>query len=111
MLGLSLLSIQTISAQKRPSWTYNKPDAPNETFTYRVEWGAGENIIVAYNQALTKIINSTANAIGVNTSTGAIKDALESGDSFDVISGITIGTCVEKSRRGHSFRNLPVTDE
>jgi hypothetical protein len=83
---IALLTIQTISAQKRPSWTYNTPDAPNSTFVYRVEWGAGKNIIVAYNQALTKIINSTANSIGVNTSTGAIKDALESGQSFDVVS-------------------------
>ncbi len=85
-LAVALLCFQTISAQKRPVWTYNKPDAPNATFTYRVEWGAGENIIVAYNQALSKIINSTANAIGMKTSTGAIKEALESGESFDVVS-------------------------
>jgi hypothetical protein len=85
-IAIALLCFQAISAQKRPAWTFNKPHAPNATFTYRVEWGAGENIIVAYNQALTKIINSTANAIGVNTSTGAIKKALESGESFEVVS-------------------------
>jgi len=85
-LLLLILFIQVAQAQKRPSWTYNTPHAQNKTFTYRVEWGAGENIVVAYNQALTKVINSTANAIGVNTSTGAVKEALASGASVDVVS-------------------------
>ncbi|WP_321300162.1 hypothetical protein [Marinifilum fragile] len=75
-----------VNAQNRPAWTFNTPPAENSTFIYRVEWGAGDNLVKAYNQALTKIINSTANSIGVNTSTGAVKEALESGLSFDVVS-------------------------
>lgn len=73
-------------AQQVPLWTKELPKTKNNTYVYVCEWGIGGSVQEAYNNALTKVFQSTANRIGQPFDSRNIKSALEHGTSLEVIS-------------------------
>ena len=85
-------------AQQAPQWVFKLPKAGNQTYLYVCEQGIGHTQQEAYNNALTRVFQSTANRIGQPFDSGKLAEALRSGTSLEVISrtyNIPINTVCE----------------
>ncbi len=69
-----------------PDWIVKAPRPTNSTYLYVVESGEGKNENSARNRAIARVFQSTANRIGVFFSTSEVNRAVQSGQSWDVIS-------------------------
>lgn len=73
-------------AQRVPSWMNELPKAGNSTYVYLRETGEGTSYTAALNQALARVMQSTANRIGQPFDSQQINAALQSGTNYEVIS-------------------------
>ena len=80
LIGLASL------AQERPGWVSNKPKPSNDTYLYVVESASGSTEIEARNQTFARVLQSTAMRIGQPINSDEINKAVQSGQSFEVIS-------------------------
>lgn len=92
LLFLGLLAL-TVSAQTmtkkpvfRPNWVFEAPRPGNGTYLYVVEHGEGNTKREALNQALGRVLQSTANRLGQIVSTDEINKAVQEGTDYEVIS-------------------------
>ena len=74
------------TAQQAPQWVFKTPKAGNATYMYVCEQGIGYSQKEAYNIALTRVFQSTANRIGQPFDSQKLEAALRSGTSLEVIS-------------------------
>ena len=74
------------AAQQAPQWVFKTPKAGNDTYMYVCEQGIGYSQKEAYNIALTRVFQSTANRIGQPFDSQKLEAALRSGTSLEVIS-------------------------
>lgn len=75
-----------IHAQQVPSWIKQMPRPDNNTYLYVCEQGIGANLQVAYNIAMTRVFQNTANRIGQPFDSQKLSEALQGGTSLEVIS-------------------------
>ena len=73
-------------AQQAPLWTKVIPKAGNQTYMYLCEQGVGSDVKEAYNVAMTRVFQSTANRIGQPFDSGKLMESLAHGTSLEVIS-------------------------
>lgn len=79
-LGLSC------QARRVPSWMNELPKAGNSTYLYVRESGEGPSYSQALNQALARVMQSTANRIGQPFDSQKINESLQKGTGYEVIS-------------------------
>lgn len=82
---LAFLAIASF-AQDKPGWIYNKPKPSNNSYLYVVEAATGETEIAARNQAFARILQATAMRMGQPINSDEINRAVQSGQTFEVIS-------------------------
>lgn len=73
-------------AGREPSWLTTLPKAGNETYMYVREAGEGATYNDAFNQAVARVFQSTANRIGQPFDGQKINNALQSGTTIEYIS-------------------------
>ncbi len=73
-------------AQRVPSWMNELPTPGNDTYLYVRESGEGVSVDAAQNQAMARVMQTTANRIGQPFDARSVNDYLNNGTSFDVIS-------------------------
>lgn len=69
----------------RPDWCFEVPRPENATYFYAKETGEGLTKSEAMNQAMARVFFSTANRLGQPISTASINDAVQKGESYEVI--------------------------
>jgi hypothetical protein len=90
LLLMSALTL-SVSAQMmrrpsfRPDWTFQAPMPTNGTYLFVVEQGEGNTKREALNMAIGRVLQSTANRIGVGVSTDEIYRAMATGSDYEVI--------------------------
>ena len=87
---LSLISFLCLAAfacqaQRVPSWMNELPQADNDTYVYVRESGEGATINDALNQAMARVLQSTANRLGQPFDSQKVNAALQSGSHYEVI--------------------------
>lgn len=80
------ISACSSSSNQTPNWISKLPKTDNKTFVYRCESGRGFDREEAYNKAMVRIFESAANSLGVRFDSKSIKEAIENGESLDLIS-------------------------
>lgn len=73
-------------AQRVPSWMNELPKAGNNTYIYLREMGEGASYTAALNQAMARVMQSTANRIGQPFDSKEINMALQNGTNYEVLS-------------------------
>lgn len=82
-----LLSVAAL-AQETPQWVFQTPKSDNETYLFVHEQGVAPSQQEAYNIAMTRMFQSTANRIGQPFDSQHLAAALQNGTSLEVISSI-----------------------
>lgn len=85
-IAIVALITSATMAQDKPQWTYDTPKAGNSTYLFICEQGIGYSQEGAYNIALTRVFQSTANRIGQPFDSQKLEAALRNGTSLEVIS-------------------------
>lgn len=92
LLVFSCMLALTVSAQMmtrkpvfRPDWVFEAPRPGNGTYLYVVEHGEGNTKREALNQALGRVLQSTANRLGQTVSTADINKAVQEGADYEVV--------------------------
>ena len=83
---LLLANVAAWGAKRQPSWMNELPKAGNSTIMYVREAGEGTTLTGAYNQALLRVMQSTANRIGRPFDIQAVDAALASGGDYHDLS-------------------------
>ena len=106
-LTLVLLTL-TVSAQERPSWIDRLPRATNSTYVYDVERAYGNTEREARNQAFAQELQKVAFRIGTPFDAKEINNAVQNGESFEVISrdfNIPVNkVCEYTEKMGNGYR-------
>ena len=80
------VNAQTIAKPEfRPDWVFVAPRPSNGTYLYVVEHGEGNTKREAINQALARVLQSTASRLGQTVSTDEIYKAAQAGTDYEVI--------------------------
>lgn len=74
------------NAQQVPSWMNELPRAENETYMYVRESGEGRTAAEAQNEALARVMQSTAMRIGQPFDGQKVNEALSGGTAVEVVS-------------------------
>lgn len=82
----AMLGACCVFAQQAPQWVFKTPKAGNSTYRYVCEQGVYFSQQQAYNIALTRVFQSTANSIGQPFDSQKLEAALRNGSSLEVIS-------------------------
>lgn len=85
-LYLSLLLFGFVGFAQEPNWVNHLPATDNNTFIYVREYAVGNSLNEARNQAIARIMQSTAMRIGQPFDSEKIFEALEQGIDLQVIS-------------------------
>lgn len=85
-LYLSLLLFSFVGFAQEPNWVNHLPATDNNTFIYVREYAVGNSLNEARNQAIARIMQSTAMRIGQPFDSEKIFEALEQGIDLQVIS-------------------------
>lgn len=81
-----VLMSMALFAQDKPGWIYSKPKPSNNTYLYVVESATGSTELEARNQTFARVLQSTAMRLGQPINSDEINKAVQSGQSFEVIS-------------------------
>ena len=79
------LWIMPAMSQDRPSWVLMPPRPANNTYEYKVEKGIASTEIDARNLAVGRILQSVSFYLGAKVSSAEINEAVQKGETFDVI--------------------------
>ena len=84
----TLLALMTLVsfAQEKPGWIYKKPKPSNNTYLYVVEAATGSTEREARTQAFARLFLNTAMRLGQPVNSDEINQAVQNGESFEVIS-------------------------
>ncbi|MCR4828106.1 MAG: hypothetical protein K5864_01435 [Bacteroidales bacterium] len=83
---LLLTSVVAWGAKRLPSWMNELPKAGNSTILYVREAGEGTTLTEAYNQAMLRVFQSTANRLGRPFDINEVDKALAGGNDFQTLS-------------------------
>lgn len=83
---LLLANVAAWGAKRLPSWMNELPKAGNSTIMYVREAGEGTTLTEAHNQALLRVMQSTANRIGRPFDIQAVDAALAGGSDYKDLS-------------------------
>lgn len=81
-----LMSVAAWGAKRLPSWMHELPKPGNNTIMYVRQMGEGESLSQAHNQALLKVMQSTANRIGRPFDIQEVDAALTGGSDIQTLS-------------------------
>ncbi|MBR1785044.1 MAG: hypothetical protein IJ760_06375 [Bacteroidales bacterium] len=85
---LTLLAACCAMAQQAPQWVFEPPQPGNSTYIYLCEQGIGTVQQEAYNVAMARVFQSTANRIGQPFDSERLESALRNGTPPEVISRV-----------------------
>ncbi len=83
---LLLVSVAAWGAKRLPPWMNELPRPGNSTYMYVREAGEGATLTEAHNQALLRVMQSTANRIGRPFDAQAVDKALAGGSDYQTLS-------------------------
>lgn len=83
---LTMVSVAAWGTKRLPSWMNELPKAGNSTIMYVREAGEGSTLTEAVNQAMLRVLQSTANRIGRQFDIQAVDEALAGGSDYQTLS-------------------------
>lgn len=83
---LSFVSIAAWGAKRLPPWMNELPKPGNSTYIYVREAGEGTTLSEAHNQAMLRVMQSTANRLGRPFDINEVDKALAGGNDYQILS-------------------------
>ena len=83
---LSFVSIAAWGAKRLPPWMNELPKPGNSTYIYVREAGEGPTLSEAHNQAMLRVMQSTANRLGRPFDINEVDKALSGGNDYQTLS-------------------------